>query len=99
MTITTRPTKKNGYSSGKLQAKRDRKRQEAEARQREWESKSLQERIEICHGRRGASRREVAKLSAKIVECYKVATGAVKTVQYSEPILPGILKLVKEVLK
>lgn len=78
MTIITRPTKKNGYSSGKLQAKRDRKRQEAEARQREWESKSLQERIEIASRRRGASKREVTKLAAEIDHCYKVATGRTK---------------------
>ncbi len=78
MTITTRPTKKNGYSSGKLQAKRDRKRQEAEARQREWESKSLQERIELAARRRGVSKREVTKLGAEIDHCYKVATGGSK---------------------
>jgi len=77
-TMTQRPLKKNGYSSVHLHAKRDRKRQEAEARQREWNSKSLQERIEIAARRRGASAREVTKLAAEIDHCYKVATGRCK---------------------
>lgn len=53
---------KNGYSSAKLHAKRDRKRAEAEARNAKWEGKTVEAKIKSLAKRRGASKKQLAKL-------------------------------------
>lgn len=53
----------NGYNSAHLHAKRNRKRQEAEARQREHNSLTINEKIEKARSRRGESKREIARLT------------------------------------
>lgn len=54
--------KTNGYNSAHLHAKRNRKRQEADARQLEHDSLTLNEKIEKARSRRGESKREIANL-------------------------------------
>ena len=61
----SRRVKTEGYRSATLHAKRDRKRQEAEARQRECDSRTLKERMDLCRrrpGRPGDSSREFKRL-------------------------------------
>jgi hypothetical protein len=60
--------KTNGYSSAKLHAKWDRKRQEGEARQREHDKLTAQDKISLAKTRRGESKREIARLMAKLVK-------------------------------
>lgn len=54
--------KTNGYNSAHLHAKRNRKRQEAEARKREHDTLTLNEKIDKARSRRGESKREIARL-------------------------------------
>ena len=67
-TTTTRlgPRKAGGYSTYHLKAKKDAKRQEAEARQREHNSLTLSEKIEKAKSRRGESKKELARLAAQV---------------------------------
>jgi hypothetical protein len=51
-----------GYSNATLHAKRDRKRSEAEARQRSYKALTRDEKLALCEDRRGKSAREVARL-------------------------------------
>jgi len=57
--------KENGYSSAKLHAKRDKKRQESEARQRAYNQLSLTQRLQLAVSR-GGSKKELDKLNKKI---------------------------------
>lgn len=59
---SVRQGKTNGYTSAHLLAKRNRKRQESDARQREHDSLALNEKIEKARSRRGESKRELARL-------------------------------------
>lgn len=61
-TKTVKRGKTNGYNSAHLHAKRNRKRQEAEARQQEHDTLTLNEKIEKARSRRGESKRELARL-------------------------------------
>lgn len=54
---------RQSYSFVKQQARRDKRRQEAEARDREYQKLSIQERITIAETRRGLSKRELARLA------------------------------------
>lgn len=60
---TARRIKTEGYSSAALQAKRDRKRAEAEARQRSYNALTFDEKLEQIEDRRGASARELARVT------------------------------------
>ena len=73
--------KTNGYNSTTLHAKRNRKRQEAEARKREHDTLTLNEKIEKARSRRGESKREIARLM-------KLAEAAGVTVKAQTPAAP-----------
>jgi len=53
---------RNHYSHAKADAKKDRRRREAEARGREYAGLSITDRIDLAKSRRGESKREVARL-------------------------------------
>ena len=55
------PNKENGYSFVKQQARRNKKRQEAEARQREYDKMSLEQKLVQAVGKK-----EKAKLQKKL---------------------------------
>lgn len=61
-TTGARRVKTAGYNSATLHAKRDRKRQEAEARQRECSQRTTEERLMNIASRRGKSEREAVRL-------------------------------------
>jgi len=69
--------KVNGYHSEKLHAARDKKRQEAKARQRHYESLTIKQRIALAKSRHGNSKKELAHLAnllnspAKLVDAVK----------------------------
>lgn len=73
--------KTNGYSSATLHAKRNRKRSEAEARKREHDTLTINEKIEKARSRRGESKREIARLM-------KLAEEAGVTVKPPTPAAP-----------
>ena len=54
--------KVNGYRSEKLHAKRDKKRREAESRQRHYESLTIKERITLAKSHPGNSKKELSHL-------------------------------------
>lgn len=56
------------YSHAKADARQDRKRQAAEARQRAYDSLSVPKRIELAKSRRGESKREIARLEKLLVK-------------------------------
>jgi len=58
----SRRVKTEGYCSATLHAKRDRKRQEAEARQRECDGLDLDQRVTRIYSRPGQSNREFKRL-------------------------------------
>ena len=62
-----RPIKKEGYSSDVLHAKRDRKRTEAQARQREHDKLTRAQKLHKADGRRGNSVREWERLSGETI--------------------------------
>lgn len=80
-TKTPKRGKTNGYNSATLHAKRNRKRQEAESRQREHDTLTLNEKIEKARSRRGESKREIARLM-------KMAEAAGVTVKAQTPAAP-----------
>jgi hypothetical protein len=55
--------KTNGYSSNFLHAKRDWKRKHAEERQADYKALTIEARIAQATGRRGESKRELARLA------------------------------------
>lgn len=59
-----RGNKTNGYSSSFITAKRNWMRQHAEERQADYKSMTIQDRLTQAKGRRGESKREVARLEA-----------------------------------
>ncbi len=59
-----RNVKENGYKSAVLHANRNRKRTEAEARQREYAGLTVAQKIKRAKSRPGESKRELARLSA-----------------------------------
>jgi hypothetical protein len=77
--------KVNGYSSVVLHAKRDRKRIDAEARQREYDSLSLSDKIARIKARpndSGESKRELSRLQAKYSQAeWETAMNATKKIQ------------------
>ena len=58
--------KTNGYHSEKLWAKRDQKRREPLDRQAEHDSLTVQEKIAKAQSRRGASKKEIARLQKQL---------------------------------
>lgn len=76
--------KKNRYKNAVLHTKRDRKRQEGEARQREHDKLTIQQKINLAKSRPGKSVREITRLTKllekqpKNPELTKVAKEAVK---------------------
>lgn len=65
---TARPVKTEGYCSDILHAKRDRKRREAQERQREHDALTLDQRLFLCcHERRGSSGREAARIAKLMI--------------------------------
>lgn len=56
--------KTNGYSSATLHRKRDKRSQEADARNRDYKSLSVTERLNRAKSRRGQSKKEIARLTA-----------------------------------
>ena len=74
MTTTTRPIKKNGYTHTKADARRDRRRQEAEARNAAYAALPLGARLARTLTARGQSKRQRVRLEhAQAVEKAKVA--------------------------
>lgn len=65
--------KQNGYSNAHLHAKRNRKRTEAEGRQRDYDKLTLKEKLERAKSR-GGSVREIARLEAKLKPKAKAPT-------------------------
>lgn len=65
-TVTTdgkpKQGKVNGYHSEKLHAAKDKRRQEAKARQRHYESLTIKQRIALAQSRRGNSEKEQNRL-------------------------------------
>jgi hypothetical protein len=59
--------KTNGYNSAHLHAKHNRKRQEADSRQQEHNTLTLNEKIDKVRSRRGNSKRELARLLKEAV--------------------------------
>lgn len=55
--------KTNGYSSNFITAKREWKRKHAEERQADYKALSIEARIAQAQGRRGESKRELARLA------------------------------------
>jgi len=66
-----RPIKKAGYSHAKADARRDAKRQQAEARQRAHEALTVEEKLAKCEARAGYSRQERRRLTATRVSLTK----------------------------
>jgi len=67
--VGARPTKKAGYSSDVLHAKRDRKRSEAIARNAKYAARPVEDRIcDVIRFSPGSSKRQLAKLSARLPE-------------------------------
>jgi hypothetical protein len=58
--------KTEGYSSATLHAKRNSRRQDAEARHRLYDQLTSIEQIALCDSRRGQSKREVARILKKL---------------------------------
>jgi len=54
--------KQNGYNSSVLRAKRNQKRHDADDRQAAWESLTPTEQLNSLKGRRGESKRQVARI-------------------------------------
>jgi len=54
------------YSSEKLHARRNKRRNEAEKRQAIYDGLSIQARIAVARGRRGDSKREIARLEKRL---------------------------------
>lgn len=54
---------KTAYSSDKLKAKRQLKRDQAEDRQFEWEKKTTEQKLNSLAGRRGKSSKQIKRLS------------------------------------
>jgi hypothetical protein len=61
-TNTPKRGKVNGYKHSFLDAKKDRRRQEAEKRQEAYDGLTLKARVKLAKGRRGESKKELAKL-------------------------------------
>jgi hypothetical protein len=59
----TRNVKQNGYQSDGLKAKQAQKRKDAQLRQRKYDKLTTQERVQLAQGRRGESKREIARLT------------------------------------
>lgn len=70
--------KTEGYSNAKMHAKRNRKRIEAEQRQDEHDSLTIQEKIAKALKRPGSSKREVARLMALVPQPQVVPVTSVK---------------------
>jgi len=72
---TSRPVKTEGYCSDILHAKRDRKRSEAQARQRECASRTPRQQWELCQSRPGQSKRETKRLEKAMMASSQVFAG------------------------
>lgn len=65
-TTTTKHGKTNGYKSNILRAKRHRRMLDAEARNVVYNGLSTKQKIELAKSRRGESKRELARLEARL---------------------------------
>lgn len=70
-----RPVKQEGYCSDTLHAKRDRKRSEAQARQRERAARTDRQQYALCSERPGQSKREKRRLSVAMQASSQVIAG------------------------
>lgn len=61
-TPNKRPVKVNGYSHRKADARKDRRRDEADARQDKYDSLTVEQKISRAKKRRGKSEREINRL-------------------------------------
>ena len=66
-TPTARNIKKNGYKHAKLDAKLEKRRNEANMRQIKYDSLSLEQKLKVAQKRRGESNREIARIN-KLIE-------------------------------
>lgn len=66
--LVKRPTKINGYSSNVLNAKRQRKSNEAKERQEIYDDLPVAKKIKLVKSRRGESKRELARLEKRLTE-------------------------------
>lgn len=73
----------NGYHSEKLHAKRDKKRQEAQARQRHYESLTIKQRISLAKSSPGDSKKELIKLQKQLAR--ETASPKVEAIKVSTP--------------
>lgn len=64
--LVKRPTKINGYSSNVLNAKRQRKSNEAKERQEIYDDLPVAKKIKLVKSRRGESKRELARLEKRL---------------------------------
>ena len=60
--------KRGSYSHAKANARRNKRRQEAEARQREYDSLPISKRIKLAKSRPGDSKKEIARLKKQQAE-------------------------------
>jgi len=65
--------KTNGYNSSFITAKADWKRKHAEERQADYKALSIEDRIHQAEGRRGNSKRELARLNALLAKATPAA--------------------------
>jgi len=63
---TIKRGKQNGYSSNVLNAKLDKRRDEAEDRQARYDRLSTTDKVKLAKSRRGESKRELARLEARL---------------------------------
>lgn len=89
--MDTNTEKKNSkvrehYSHEKADARQDKRRQEAEARQRHYSSLSTADKLKLAQSRPGESKREVARLTKRLEweKAQKVTAAAAKTAPLTE---------------
>ena len=56
--------KTKGYKSFKIKAKQDRKRKEAEARNKAWRALTKEQQIQSLQSRRGNSKKQIEKIKS-----------------------------------
>lgn len=77
---TTRKARQS-YTHAKADARRDKRRQEAEARQRVYDGLSIKDRLALAKSRPGSSKREVARLEGLLAKKPEPKAEVVATVQ------------------
>jgi hypothetical protein len=67
----TKRGRENYNKSGKLERKKERKRQEAKSRNKAWALKPIEEKLLILAGARGDSKKQKTRLEKALVESSK----------------------------